>query len=433
MHVVAFLRRFSVGKRIAAIVLLMLLPLAGLSVFSAVVLSRQEVSFGESVEESIHTLLPITSLEQYLQRALVDELEAASGERVANFGALTTNIDDTFSRLQDETSATDLLWQELGSARSAWRDARPSIQQLVEQARRLHAGTDTAAEARAQGDLEQSIRDIADVRAHLTRALQARYERAARARRTALYWLIAAWVGTLSFAALMIGVFLFSLLQPIRGLGRTAHRLGAGEHAARAAVVGNDELTDLARCFNEMATYWQASSESLHATAAQDTLTGVLNRRGITQVLDDELARHRAQNQTLSVFLMDLDRFKQINDAFGHDVGDRALVWVAGQLSESLRNGDHLGRYGGDEFVVILPRTPLVPARDIADRLSDRVRELAEADPRYPQISVGVASTAESGFDRAVLLKKADAGLYERKRWRRAHDTVSASGQKPFT
>lgn len=431
MSVEAFLRRFSVGRRLAAIVVVLLLPLGALSIVSVSVLDRQDVLFRESVDESIHTLLPLASLEQYLQRALVDELEARSGEHVANFGALTSSIDDTFSRLQAEANTADMSPREISDARAAWREARPSVQQLIEQARSLRLDNDAATQNRTQADLERSIRDIGEVRAHLTRAVRARYTRAAQTRHRELHWLLAGWIGTLFFTALMIGLFLYSLLRPIRALGRTARRLGAGEHDTRAAVIGNDELTELARRFNEVAVYWETASQSLRATAVQDALTGVLNRRGIMAALNDELARHEAQDQALCVLLMDLDRFKQINDEFGHGAGDQALIWVAGKLAESLRESDHLGRYGGDEFIVILPRTGIAQARETADRLSERILELARSNGRYPGISIGVASTFDWGFDSAALIKAADTSLYERKRWRRAHGATLRSDRMP--
>ena len=412
------LRRLSVGQRIAAIIALLLLPMGALSLVSVTLLNEQEIAFRESVEESIHTLLPLTTLEHYLQRALVDELEAQSNESVPDFGALTENIDRTFARIEGSNQGLGLDG-EVSSAQQAWHSARPSVQRLIEQVRTLRPGSDDSADATSRRELQLAIRDISLARQQLAHAVEARYGRAIAARHSQLRWLVASWAITLSIAALLMFALLYSLLSPIKALGRAARRLGAGELGVRVPVSGSDELTALAERFNEMAAYWEVTRQTLLTEAAEDPLTGVLNRRAILASLEAELATHARQAQPLSIFMMDLDRFKAINDHFGHSAGDRALIWVATRIGEMLRDGDRLGRYGGDEFLAILPHTGAEQAHAIAARINQAIGEAAAREAAYPGLSIGVASAPDQGTDAAALIEAADRSLYQGKERRR--------------
>ena len=158
------LRQLSVGQRIAVMIALLLLPMAVLSVVSAMVLNDQEMAFRESVQESIHTLLPLTTLEHYLQRALIDELEAQSNESVPNFAALTDNIDQSFASIETSAQGPDLPESMVTSAQQAWREARPSVGRLIEQVRSLHPAGNTDAALMTRQELQLAIQDIDQAR-----------------------------------------------------------------------------------------------------------------------------------------------------------------------------------------------------------------------------------------------------------------------------
>ena len=152
--------------------------------------------------------------------------------------------------------------------------------------------------------------------------------------------------------------------------------------------------------------------------ASLDPLTGVANRRGVEYFTSAAMRRARARHEPLALLALDLDRFKQINDSFGHAAGDRVLQHIARACTEALRDGDLLGRIGGEEFLVILPRSTLEDAADVAERLRSRVEALALEDlPAGLRItiSIGVAqmTPADSGF--ADLERRADAALYRAK------------------
>ena len=414
------LRRLSVGQRIGVIIALLLAPLATLSVVSAVVLNQQEMAFRDSVEESLHTLLPLTTLEQLLDRALVDELEAQSHESVPDFASLTENIDHTFTTVEMVGGNPDVLLDRLTAAQQAWAQAKPSVQRLIEQVTRASVGDSSASAALSRKELQEAIQDVRDARVHLAAAVKARYERAAAMRHRQLHWLLLGWIATLAAAALTISVVLRSILRPIRDLGSSARRFAAGDMSARLQVRGRDELSTLAEQFNAMASYWEQTHSEVLAEATEDVLTGLANRRRILSLLSAELDGHRERQRPLGVLMIDLNDFKAINDGFGHAAGDEALVWVTERMRESLRERDHLGRLGGDEFLAILPDTTRVQAQELARRMSAEVARAAALARARPTIGVGIAAAPDHGWQAGALLSEADAGLYASKQQTKA-------------
>lgn len=152
--------------------------------------------------------------------------------------------------------------------------------------------------------------------------------------------------------------------------------------------------------------------------AMTDSLTGLPNRRALQQALDRELARAARKRETVSLLLLDVDQFKQVNDAYGHSAGDAALQALAGVLRSASRSMDLATRYGGDEFIVVLPETQKTGAIRAAKRIQEQVARLRIRDAAGVRlrISIGIATTKESGTAEAGLLKAADQALYKVKR-----------------
>ncbi|HQR05028.1 MAG: GGDEF domain-containing protein [Proteobacteria bacterium] len=146
--------------------------------------------------------------------------------------------------------------------------------------------------------------------------------------------------------------------------------------------------------------------------AAHDMLSGVLNRRALLETLEREIARSRRGTQPLSVLMLDLDHFKIINDTHGHPTGDRVIAEFARQAGATLRQHDYLGRYGGEEFLAILPDTCLEDAVHVAGRLRTALRP-GTGIPRYT-VSIGVAQW-HSGSSGDELVAAADTALYRAK------------------
>jgi two-component system, cell cycle response regulator len=152
--------------------------------------------------------------------------------------------------------------------------------------------------------------------------------------------------------------------------------------------------------------------------AMTDSLTGLPNRRALEQALSRELARAARKREDVAILLVDVDRFKQVNDVYGHTVGDAALQALAGVLHGCCRSMDLATRYGGDEFVLVMPETSKDRAGRAARRILEQVARLKvrEAPGARLRISIGVACCAETGTTETALLRAADAALYRVKR-----------------
>ena len=174
------------------------------------------------------------------------------------------------------------------------------------------------------------------------------------------------------------------------------------------AFIGVNGLCFLTMAGHELILRSQEESE-------KDLLSSALNRRGIESRLATELKRSSRSLQRLSVALVDIDNFKTINDRYGHATGDSAIREVSLALSTTLRDGDYLGRYGGDEFLVILPMTAANQAAIAAERLRRAVGNLpAPAGDRSLTLSIGITE-ASPDDDAISLIARADEALYQAK------------------
>jgi diguanylate cyclase (GGDEF)-like protein len=159
--------------------------------------------------------------------------------------------------------------------------------------------------------------------------------------------------------------------------------------------------------------------KDLENLATTDGLTRLYNRRHFMERAESEFVRSHRYKRELSVFLLDADHFKDINDNHGHETGDRVLRILAETCRQSLRQLDVLGRYGGEEFVVLLPETSSSLAQEAAERLRKQIEELrlpASAGDIRITVSIGVATAGETTESVAALINQADRALYEAKR-----------------
>ena len=161
-----------------------------------------------------------------------------------------------------------------------------------------------------------------------------------------------------------------------------------------------------------------ARLRSWRRAASVDVLTEVLNLRGLKQAVPAALREARASGGTLSVLAIDLDHFKRVNDRFGHPAGDRVLREIAHGCAQTLRDGDLLGRSGGEEFLAVLPGAGLVAAHEVAERVRQHAakQEFNWLGPgERVTLSIGVAELEAHDRDMAALVARADAALYRAK------------------
>ncbi len=179
------------------------------------------------------------------------------------------------------------------------------------------------------------------------------------------------------------------------------------------------------------------AQESLAKLAGLDSLTGVLNRREFFNLGEQEITRGVKTSQPLTAILIDLDHLKQINDTYGHAIGDQALIIATRTIRESLRQGELIGRYGGDEFVVLLPGSALDDGRQIGERLLEKLADQT-VNTKKGNIpitaSMGIAELSQTQqYNLDELLDLADQALYEAKRTgrKRLYIYKELSGRSP--
>ena len=150
-----------------------------------------------------------------------------------------------------------------------------------------------------------------------------------------------------------------------------------------------------------------------------DSLTGLLNHAAILKELSIELDRGRRDATSTSILMLDLDRFKTVNDTFGHQTGDKVLIRFSNLLSQSCRSFDRIGRYGGEEFLIILPRTEDKESLAIGNRIRTRT-EILQIDNEIKNLrvtcSIGCCTTINSDKHSFALIASADSALFRAKK-----------------
>jgi len=227
------------------------------------------------------------------------------------------------------------------------------------------------------------------------------------------------------------------IVAPLDGLAGAMLRFSQGKLDVRSPVRRRDEIGRLAATFNLMADQHQHTHErivrlnaeleervayrtyQLRELASREPLTGLYNRRHFNEMLERQFSEAVRYNTDLSCLMIDLDEFKAANDAFGHQLGDELLVLTAGTIVGQLRTADLAARYGGDEFIILLPQTDAERAHILAERMVERFsRDVAE---RFPNVrvsmSVGIASLQLlEPKDAESLIRHADRALYDAKK-----------------
>lgn len=202
------------------------------------------------------------------------------------------------------------------------------------------------------------------------------------------------------------------ITTPLTRLEQGAEKFGMGDLTHRIELNSEDEFGRLAVVFNRMAA-------DLEHIAGRDVLTGLLNRREFERRYENETNRFRRYRHPMTVIMIDADHFKQVNDRYGHQVGDEVLKQLADLLSSLCRPTDLLARYGGEEFILVLSETALYQAGKMAERIREVVEaycfEVSGGAKLNVTVSLGLASVPDNVESVDDLVVAADSALYQAK------------------
>lgn len=211
-----------------------------------------------------------------------------------------------------------------------------------------------------------------------------------------------------------------SVLLPLREFEKGVAHFSNENLSYRLELDNQDEIGRLARDFNTMAERLLAHRNELEELSIRDGLTGLYNRRELEKRLDQEAQRSRRYHRPLSLLLLDLDHFKNVNDKYGHQAGDEVLITVSDLVQLNVRPVDVVCRYGGEELAVILPETDEPGACAVAERIRSTVEESITTTPRgdmvHVTVSIGVATFPSHGETVTTLIHAVDQALYAAKR-----------------
>jgi diguanylate cyclase (GGDEF)-like protein len=214
---------------------------------------------------------------------------------------------------------------------------------------------------------------------------------------------------------LLLFLLQFAVINPVGRLALAIESIQlSGDLNTRLSLDRNDEIGALARSFDRLLALLSERAVKLEHLATIDELTDIPNRRAIMDFLHREIERAIRYEQGLAILLIDVDYFKRINDSEGHAVGDRVLRNIARVLKETLRTTDLVGRYGGEEFLVVMPHQTLSGTLIAAERLREAVETDATTQLSW-NVTISIGAAWWDGHTREGLLHIADKNLYAAK------------------
>jgi diguanylate cyclase (GGDEF)-like protein len=248
---------------------------------------------------------------------------------------------------------------------------------------------------------------------------------------------LAICVGLLFAIGLAAYVLVLTIVRPLERLAGGAAKVATGDLDVQLPVISRGEVGYVTEAFNNMVGRLRQGQEELteknkelQTLSITDSLTGLHNRKHCMDVLESEVARATRNNQPFSVAMIDADHFKEYNDTLGHQAGDALLRQIGVIFMQSLRTMDHASRYGGDEFIILLPEVGIDKAVEVAERIRERVIAVA---PRTGgksvavTVSIGVAAFPAHGESPETIVASADHALYQAKR--NGRNRVVAAGK----
>lgn len=264
--------------------------------------------------------------------------------------------------------------------------------------------------------LEEAPRETKEIIGYISVVLD--YSFANRQLDKSLFYASALIAALMVIAAVIGRILIRWALHPLSRLEEPLSRLANGETDVTVESTGDHEIVQIGRALNTTIGALRERDEALRHMVNHDTLTGLCNRKYFNEQLEQEIERIGKAGVSSALFFIDLDRFKQINDTYGHAAGDRLLVQIAEVLRNRLREDDVLARFGGDEFVALVRNVNRVRAQEIGAELIKRMQEFTfyeGVDAIKIQFSIGITIISDGRATSHHYLKQADMAVHEAK------------------
>ncbi len=224
----------------------------------------------------------------------------------------------------------------------------------------------------------------------------------------------------LALALISLGYFALerTVLRPIASIANALKSASDGHMDSELPKGGVQETRDLVSAFAHMHKQVQARQTALEYHALHDALTNLGNRNRLNEHLEIAIKTSHRNQETFALLMLDLDRFKEVNDTLGHPVGDQLLIEVGIRLAGLLRESDTIARFGGDEFAILLPTAHETQAARVAEKVATALADpfRIEDQQLYTSASIGIASYPQHGHDASTLIQHADIAMYMAKK-----------------
>jgi len=338
-----------------------------------------------------------------------------------DFNALNKDIATAYADIYSATGPGEKL-SVLGSAYKEWQQMQGLCKSILglPRAQQDTVAPEVALQYKALNDhamkLEAALDRLYEIDINASRD---KYERVKAIDERTMPLILLLFITSLAINAIAIVFIIRSVVIPTHLLARAAHTYARGSLAYRIPLDSKNEIGELARTFNYMAEKLESNYTVLKDMAIRDGLTGMLNHHEFQRRLLWEVKRAGRYKRGLSLLMMDIDRFKTLNDTYGHQAGDTVLKSMGEYLRNAIRSSDEAARYGGEEFALIMPETPAETAFITAQRIGAEIARLpiaiAEGITVNVTMSIGVATFPQDASTKEELVAAADRRMYQAK------------------
>jgi len=406
----------SLRTRLLVTMGVVFIPLVVVAIGSGVFLQHAAEQFNRLTEQPVYKLQTTSRLQNQIRSAyaLVENHAGASRTALrAQFASEARDVENIFVEILAKPFVGPREYTLLANARQEWKDSL-ALFKLV-----LAPDAPKAALSRLDQRVNRILSTLDQMYSAYYSEINAQRAQINEAENRFLL-IIAAAIGLGLVSAVAGAMWLArSVLVPLREFEKGMTHFANDNLTYRLDLNHNDEIGRLARDFNTMAESLMEHKTRLEELSSRDGLTGLYNRREFEARLREETHRARRYSKPLSVILLDIDHFKNVNDRYGHQAGDETLIAVADLIRLCARPMDAVCRYGGEELAVILPETDASGAGIVAERIRASVAESLTTTPQGDEIqvtvSIGCATFPRDGDTGSGLVKAADEALYAAK------------------